>query len=124
VGQDLGVDLIGFGQLSGGPGEFPHRQGIDQGHWQLGLGQGRDRQELIAAGSLQDDELGLEGGQAFYQLLDAAIVIRGNKMAALRPHGHIQVLLRDIEAHKNLRLHSLLSRPCRCEIMVSADCSG
>src|SRR4030042_6757594 len=45
-------------------------------------------------------------------------------MAALRPHGHIQVLLGDVDADKNFGLHSLLSRPCTCEVMVSGDCSG
>ena len=45
-------------------------------------------------------------------------------MAILGPYGHIQVLLGDVQADKNLRLHSLLSRPCKCEIMVSGDCSG
>ena len=124
VGQDLGIDLIGFGQLAGGAGEFPHRLGIDQGHRQLGLGQGRGHQELITAGGLQHDELGFEGRQALDQLLDAAVVVGGDKMAVLRPHGHIQVLLGDVEADKNLAVHSLLSRPCRCEIMVSGDCSG
>ena len=64
VSQDLGVDLIGFGQLPGGPGELPHRQRVDQSHRQLGLGQGRGRQQLITAGGLQHDELGFESGQA------------------------------------------------------------
>jgi hypothetical protein len=57
-------------------------------------------------------------------VFEAAVVVRGGKMAALRSHGHLQVVLGDIKARKNLAVYSLLSRPCRCEIMVSSDCSG
>jgi len=45
-------------------------------------------------------------------------------MAALGAPGHIQFLLGDLKAHKNLPLHSWRSRPGNGKIMVSADCAG
>ena len=76
-GQDLSLAFIGFGWLPGALGEVPPRLGIDQDHRQLGLGKGWGYQKLLAAGGLQDAELGFEGYQAFDHLLDAPLVVRG-----------------------------------------------
>jgi len=81
------------------PANFSDRLGIDQGHRQLGSA----RAAVTGTHTprrLQHDELGFEGRQALHQLLDAAVIVGGDKMAILGPYGHIQVLLGDVESDK------------------------
>ena len=61
VGEDAGVDGVGFGELAGALGEVANLAGVDDDGGQLGREQGADGGFLIRAGGLEDDSLGREG---------------------------------------------------------------
>jgi hypothetical protein len=61
MGEDTGVDGVGFGELTGAFGEVTDLPGVDDDGGQLGGEQGTDRGFLIRAGGLEDDPLGGEG---------------------------------------------------------------
>ena len=71
MGEDAGVDGVGFGELTGALGEVADLTGVDNDRRQVGGEQGADGGFLIRAGGLEDDSLGREGSDPGNELFNA-----------------------------------------------------
>ena len=77
VGDDAGVQRIGFGERPGGASEIPDLAGIDDGDRQVGTGQGGRHGGLIAPGGFEDHQRGAQRLQPGDEL-DEPGLIRGD----------------------------------------------
>jgi hypothetical protein len=97
-----------------GTGELTKRVWIDTPHRQSRGEQGTDDAALVTAARLKADCGDFERSQSHNQLGPAGRVVGHRKAQALRRHHHVQTVLRNIDAAKemlcHLRIPSLLMR--------------
>lgn len=103
AGRDQGVQPVGFGQQTGGPGEIPDLAGVDPLGRQACLTQGGGGRQFIAAAGLQNDEVSRQKGKPRHQLVQAGGVVGHPEDLPGGPEGHMQTFFGDIDAHKDKR---------------------
>ena len=103
MGQDAGIDGIGFGQLPSAFGEVAHLACIDDDGRQARGQQGADRGLLIRAGGFEDDALRREGSHPGDELLNALGSVVEAPLGTPRTDRGIQVVLADINADERPR---------------------
>ena len=59
IGQEKGIDAIGFGELAAGAGKVARQAGIDDADGDAGLVQGSDEGLVVRPGGFADDVDGL-----------------------------------------------------------------
>ena len=101
MGENAGVDDVGFGELAGPLGEVPDLASVDDDGGQVGCEQSADRSLLIRAGRLKDDPLGRQRSNPSDELFDAG----GRVVEALLHSGGsrmgVEKILADIDADQN-----------------------
>jgi len=76
VGQDIGVDAVGLGQLARGSGEVSHLTGVDDGQRETSTDQRSGYRSFQIAGGFQHDQNRLESTQPLDQRFDSSLVVR------------------------------------------------
>jgi len=110
--QHVSINGVGLGQLSGGFGKITYLARIDDDHRQPDQHQCTGQRQLHAARRFQDHQRRRHSLQPFTELSPPLFIIYNCK-ASFRPHRHIQLGLRHIDADKDwgVRNHRLLGRP-------------
>jgi hypothetical protein len=98
MGDRLGVQAVGLGQLAGGAGEGPHLARVDHRDRQAGGGQGRRKPDLHPAGGLEHDERRLEGDQTLDQRRHAPVVMVDGGALTRRTEVDVEPMLGNIDA--------------------------
>jgi len=101
MGEDAGIDGVGFGELSGAFGEVTDLSGVDDNGGQSGSEQGADGGLLIRARGFEDDPLGSEGLNPSEELLDAQGGVVEASLAAGGPGMSIKEIFADIDADED-----------------------
>ena len=82
MGDHLGVDLIGLGQLTQGLGKISNKTGVHQHCRQVLLGQGERQEITVAAGGFQDHQFRVQFQKTADQRENASFIIgQGEKLS-------------------------------------------
>ncbi len=98
LGDDGGVDPVGLGVPLGRLGVGPDLRRIDDHERQAGAGKPRRHDGLEAAGGFDRDDLGLEGGEAQGELLDAGAGAGHGEGLLDREQVNVELVFRDVDA--------------------------
>jgi hypothetical protein len=102
VGEDGGIQAVGFGQGARGTGKVADLAGVDGYHGQAGGRQGCGEWPLQAAGGFQDDECGRQGAEAQHERGAGGFHVVYTPRLPTRTHRDIQEGFGDINADKLL----------------------
>ena len=122
IGQNLGIEGIGFGALALGTSEKPDASRVKDADGDGGLVQGRDQFAFITAGGFTDDLDSRDFGQEFKQSAIAGVGV-GQVMEATG-QVKLQVKLGNIQADIDSS-HCVLAHSCKYELaLVSRSING
>jgi len=94
LGEDFGIDSVGFGGAAFGAGEVTELARVDAGERDLGLMEGIHQGLFVPSGGLQDDMEGVrEGTKPLEELLSAFRSIGESAKVGLRGGRHIHIEL-------------------------------
>ena len=95
------IQPVGFRERSGGVGEVADLARIGPHHREFGGGQGGDQRRFVSPGRFEDDERGRHGTEALDGGDDASDLVRRGPRRAVRPAGHHEIRLGDIDTDED-----------------------
>jgi hypothetical protein len=90
VGQDIGIDAIGLGQLARGSGKVSDLTGVDDGQSKLCTDQCSGHRSFQIASGLQHNQSRLEATEPLDQGIDSSLVVRECLLHACGAYGDIE----------------------------------
>jgi hypothetical protein len=115
-GQDGGINVIGLGPLTGGPGEVADTGGVQDADGHFGFMQCGDDVAFVTAGGFTDDVNASLRGEEFKQ----PAMTGGGVGQVVDPTGEVklQVKLGNVQARVDSS-HSVLAHSCKCELALA-----
>ena len=124
MGDHLGVDLIGLGQLTQGLGKISNKTGVHQHCRQVLLGQGEHQGSLVAAGGFQDHQFRVQFQKTADQRENASFIIGQGEKLSRGTDSNVQLPFGNINANKcGFSCHGDLPS-LQIRALSPSDCSG
>ena len=109
VGQDIGVDAVGLGQLASGPGKVSDLTGVDDGQREVFTGQISGHRSFQIARGFQHDQSRLEPTQPLDQGHDSSLVVGERFSHARGTYTDIELCFGHVDTDKDRTIQSVIN---------------